>query len=111
LQIKQCAPTRRARNVIGFERATTRRLQNVESESPQLSPARFSANQNRIANAIREQSANDHGGAQQRDTGSEWRRFEVQAILEQDRVVPPEALQLCREQPKRRDRRQGDTVL
>ena len=55
LQIKQRPPATRTRDIIRLERTATGGLQNIVSESKTLSAARFAANQNCIANPIREQ--------------------------------------------------------
>src|SRR5439155_15655433 len=67
LEIEQSAAARRTGDVIGLERTTARRLQNVVRQPQRLARARLAAHQNRVANAVGEQRADDDGGAEQSD--------------------------------------------
>src|SRR5256884_1736862 len=55
LEIEQRSTARWTGDVIGFETATTSGLQNVIRQPQRLPRARLAANQNRVANAVREQ--------------------------------------------------------
>ena len=111
LQIEQRPPAARARDVIGLEAAATGGLQNIISQPQRLSAARFAANQNRIANAVRQQRADDDGRAEQGDFRFERHGFKIDAILEQNRIVAAKPLQFRREQAERGDGRQIHAVL
>ncbi len=66
LQIEQRAAATRARDVIGLERAAAGRLQNVVGEPQRLPAARFAADENGVADAVREQRADVRRDARSR---------------------------------------------
>ena len=94
-RLNSVRPQRRAGDVIGLERAAARRLQDVVGQPQRLSGAGFAADQDRVADAVRQQRADDHRGAEQGDLRLQRRRLEAQAILQQDRIVPAQSLQLA----------------
>src|SRR5213082_1040687 len=72
LEIEQRPAARWTGNVIGFETATTRGLQNVIRQPKRLTRTRLTSNQNRVADAVREQRADDNRGAEQSELWFEW---------------------------------------
>ena len=108
LQVEQRAAADWAGDVIGLERAAACRLQNVVGQPQRLAGAGFAAHEDRVANAVRQQRADDDRGAEQGDLGfAAARGSKPQAILEQDWIVPAQPLQLRGQQAKRGDGRQG----
>src|SRR5205814_1933456 len=97
--------------VIGLERAAAGSLKNVERQPQRLAAARLAANKNRVADAVRQQRADDHRSAEQRDVRCERNRLEGQAVLEQDRIAASDLLKLRGQQAEGGDGRQLYAVL
>ena len=100
LQIEQRPAAGRAGHVIGLEAAAAGRLQNVVGQTQALARARFAANQDRVANAVRQQRADDDGGPQQGNVRLQRRGFKPEAILEQNGIVAAQRLELGGQEAK-----------
>ena len=111
LEVEQRATATRARDVIGLEAAATCCLQNVVSQPQRHARTSFAAHENRVADAIRQQCADDNRGAKQSDLRFESRGFKRQTILEQNRIGATQPLQLGRQQTERGDGGQIYAVL
>ena len=107
LQIEQRAPADWAGDVIGLETAATRRLQNIVGQPQDWPAAGFAANQNRVANAVGQERADDDRRAQAAQSlGSSGTGSNVRQSLSKIGLFRPEPFQFRDQQTKRGDGRQ-----
>jgi hypothetical protein len=76
-----------------------------------MARAGFATHENRVADPIRQQRADDDRSAEQSDLGFERRRVKRETVFQQNRILAPQPLQLCGKQTERGDRRQIQTVF
>ena len=97
LQVEEGPPARRAGHEIGLETSAAGSLQNIILQQQALARAGFAAHQDRVADAVSQQGADDDCGAQEGNLRLQWHGFEREAVLEQDRIVAAEPLQFGRQ--------------
>ena len=111
LEVEERAPAARAGHVVGLEAAATGGLEDVVGEAQAHAGTTLATHENGVTNAIGEEGADVHGGAEEGDFRFEDGRPETQAVLQQDRIAAAEAVELRDEQAEGGDGREVHAIL